>query len=39
VDTFQIQLDNPHRSYFAGQMVTGQVVIQLTHKAKLIHGK
>ncbi|XP_021955913.1 arrestin domain-containing protein 17 [Folsomia candida] len=38
LETFEIHLDNPHRSYFAGQNVSGQVVIGLTERSKLIHG-
>jgi hypothetical protein len=38
LEKFEIQLKNPHHSYFAGQTVAGQVVIELTERSKPIHG-
>lgn len=38
LEKFEIRLDNPHKSYFAGQNVTGMVVLGLNGKSKLIHG-
>ena len=35
----EIDLNNPHRSYFAGQTVGGTVFVTVTDKPKKIQGK
>jgi len=39
LEKFEIELHNSHRSYFAGQVVSGVVKLVLTEKSKLIHGE
>jgi len=34
VNTFVIDLDNPLRSYFAGQLVTGRLILDLERERK-----
>lgn len=38
VSNFEILLTNSNNSYFAGQTVSGQVVVDVQDRPKVIHG-
>lgn len=39
ISNFEIKLNNASSSYFAGQTVSGNVIIDVQERPKAIHGK